>query len=363
MRFTQVVGSVVDTHFDDVGTLISAEDGRMNAIRGSQGRGAARRLAALVLVPVLLMTGCGGDPNRIHASGMIEMDEIDVGSLVGGRVARLTVDEGDAVRAGDTLVVLDREELAAEFEVQAAQAERAAAQSREVTTGPRAQEVRVARAQLASAQTQLDLAETELARSESLFRSQVSSRAELDRARSVREDALGRRNAARERLDQLEAGSRREEIVAARQAATAARASVVAALSRLRELVLTAPISGVVLLRNFEPGELAGPNQPVLTLGNPDSLWLRVYVAAPDLARIRRGSAAVIHLTGVRETFPGRVVEIGTRAEFTPRAALTEEERANIVFPVKIALAPSDGVLKAGLPADAWIEGVTRLPP
>jgi HlyD family secretion protein len=331
----------------------------MNPARCSPVRSVAL-LAALALVPVSLLAGCGRDADTIHASGIIEMDEIDVGSLVGGRIARLTVDEGDSVSAGDTLAVIDREEIAAEFEVQAAQAERAAAQSREVAIGPRAQEVRAARAQLTSAQTQLDLAEADLARTEELFRSQVSSQAELDRARAARGEALGQRDAARERLAELEAGSRKDEIVAARQAATAARASAAGARSRLRELVLTAPISGVVLLRNFEPGELAGPSQPVLTLGNPDSLWLRVYIPAPDLARIRRGSAAVIHLTGVRETFPGRVVEIGTRAEFTPRAALTEEERANIVFPVKIALAASGGVLKAGLPADARIEGVTR---
>jgi HlyD family secretion protein len=307
-----------------------------------------------------LSSGCGRDPRHVAASGIIEMDEIDVASMVGGRIARLAVDEGDTVRAGDTLAVLDREEIAAELQVQAAQAERAAAQSREVATGPRGEEIRTARANLASTQSQLDLAEAEASRTESLFKSQVSSQAELDRARATRADAVARRDAARERLSQLEAGSRKEEVVAASQAASAARASVVAARSRLRELVLVAPVSGVVLLRNFEPGELAGPNQAVVTLGNPDSLWLRVYVPAPDLARIARGAAVDVHLTGVRETFQGRVVEIGTRAEFTPRAALTEEERANIVFPVKIALDASHGILKAGLPADARIVSATR---
>ena len=321
---------------------------------------ASRALLALVALLALPLAGCGGDSRHVHASGMIEMDEVDVASLVGGRIALLKVDEGDTVRAGDTLAVLDRDEIAAEFEAQAAQAERAAAESREVVRGPRVEEIRTARANLAAIQSQLDLAEAELSRAEKLFASQVASQAELDKARSTRGDALARRDAARERLRQLEAGSRPEEIAAARQAATAARATLVAARSRLRELVLVAPTSGVVLTRNFEPGELAGPNQAVVTLGNPDSLWLRVYVAAPDLARITRGAAAEVHLTGVARTFQGRVVEIGTRGEFTPRAALTEEERANIVFPVKIALDPTGGILKAGLPADARVVSAMR---
>ena len=311
--------------------------------------------AAAVLLALLALAGCGRDPNVIRASGIIEMDEIDVASLVGGRVMRLTVDEGDSVRLGDTLVVLERDEVAAEFQAQAAQAERAAALSREIVAGPRSQEIRAARANLASSQAQLEWSETELARTGSLFRSQVVSQAEMDRARTTHNDALARRDAARERLGLLEAGSRQGEIVAAREAASAARAAALGARSRLRELILTAPMTGVVLLRNFEPGELAQPGQPVVTLGNPDSLWMRVYVAAPDLARVKLGAPVEVRLTGSERSFPGRVVEIATRAEFTPRAALTEEERANIVFGVKIALAPSGGVLKAGVPADARI--------
>ncbi len=326
-------------------------------MKQSARRAVALGAAVMVALPaVSSLAGCGRDPRAIHASGIIEMDEIDVASMIGGRVARLTVDEGDSVRAGDTLAVLERDEIAAEFLAQSAQAERAAAQSREVVTGPRAQEIRAARATLASAEAQLEGAEKELARAENLFKDQVVSQAELDRARTARDDALARRDAAEERLHLLEAGSRGEQVVAAREAVAAARAALSGARSRLRELVLTAPASGVVLLRSFEVGELALAGQPVLTLGNPDSLWMRVYVAAPDMGRVRLGAPVEVHLTGFgKRVFKGRVVEIATRAEFTPRAALTEEERANLVFAVKVVLDPSDGVLKAGLPADAII--------
>jgi len=111
-----------------------------------------------------------------------------------------------------------------------------------------------------------------------------------------------------------------------------------------------------VLLKNFEPGELVQPGQPIVTLGDPDSLWVRVYVAATEIGRVRLGARAQVFAEGFgNRTFPGRVVFIATGAEFTPRAALTEEERANLVFAVKIAMDPTGGALKAGLPVEVRV--------
>jgi HlyD family secretion protein len=317
-------------------------------------RGASWVVAVAILV--LVLTGCGGRRPYVRASGVVEMDEIDVASLEGGRVVRLSADEGDSVRAGDTLAVLQRGELAAQVDAQLAQAGRAAAQSLEVTRGPRDEDIRIAHADLASAIAQLDLAEKQLARAQELQAGHVIAQADLDRARTDRDAAIARRDAARQRVTLLEAGSRREEVTAAREAASAARAQLAAVRSRLGELVLTAPSHGVVLLKNFEAGELALPGQPVVTLGDPDSLWVRVYVGAPEIGRVRLGARAEVFAEGFgRRPFTGRVIFIATSAEFTPRAALTEEERANLVFAVKIAVDPTGGALKPGLPVEVRI--------
>jgi HlyD family secretion protein len=314
-----------------------------------------------IVVLGLLMaaaSGCGNHAPYVRASGVVEMDEIDVASLEGGRIVRLMTDEGDSVRVGDTLAVLQRGELAAQVEAQVAQAGRAAAQSQAVTTGPRTEEVRIARADLASAATQLDLAEKQLARAKELAAGHVIAQADLDRAINERDAALARRDAAQQRLTMLEAGSRREDVTAARDAAVSARAQLAAVRSRLGELVLLAPVHGVVLLKNFEAGELAMAGQPVVTLGNPDSLWVRVYVGAPEIGRVRLGARAEVFAEGFgNHTFPGRIVYISSSAEFTPRAALTEEERANLVFAVKIAMDPTGGALKPGLPVEVRIAG------
>ena len=312
-------------------------------------------LAIALAAGLFAVGGCGDGQGEVRGSGTIEFDEIDVSSLVGGRVKTLRVDEGDVVRAGDTLAVLERGELTAAVEEQSAQAAKARALLSDQEAGARAQELRAARAEREASASDLSLAESEFQRVQTLFADKVAAAAELDKARSNRDAARARLDAASEQLALLEAGSRSGQVAAARAAAHAADAGVAGARSRTQELVLTAPADGVVLLRNANRGEVVAPGTPVYTLGDPEKLWIRVYVGAPLLPRVQRGATARVKVNGVSREFQGRVVEIATRAEFTPRAALTEEERSNLVFGVKVLIDPSGGVLKPGLPADVVI--------
>jgi len=305
---------------------------------------------AATLIAALALVSCR---QEVQGSGTIELDEVDVASLVGGRLLALAVSEGDTVHAGDTLAVLDRGEVAADLEAQIAQADRAKAQARDLASGSRPAEVTMARAELAAAEAERRLADTEFQRAERLARSQAIAQSELDQARARADATAARARAASEQLRMQEQGFRRNQVAAASDAARAAMATLAGARSRAGELVLRAPRDGVVLLKNFEVGEVVTPGVPVVTLGDPESLWIRVYIAAPELPSVRIGSTAQVRPIGSKQTYPGRVVSIATQAEFTPRAALTEEEQANLVFAVKVALAPTQGVLKPGLPADA----------
>jgi len=309
-----------------------------------------------ILVLLLTLASCSRDSDRVRGSGTVEMDEVDIASMVGGRVVQLRVDEGDAVHAGDTLAVLDRGEIAAELVTQAARAQSAQAQYRDLASGARPAEVMTARADVTAAEAASKFTESEFDRASKLLAEGAVAQSEVDRLRSERDAARARLRAAREKLNLQEQGYRRQQVAAARDAAEAANAQLAGARSRLGELYLVAPADGVVLLRNYEPGEVAGSGSPVLTLGNPDSLWIRVYIAAPKLGGVRLGAPVEVVSRGAPgKRFAGRVVEISSRAEFTPRAALTEEEQSNIVFAVKVALDPTAGALKAGLPADAFI--------
>jgi len=311
---------------------------------------------ALPLLIALAAASCSKSGD-IRGSGTIEMDEVDVSSLSGGRVVRLAVNEGDSVRAGDTLAVLDRGELVADLQAQAARAQSAAAQYRDLQAGARPEEVLAARAELAAARADAELADSNFVRMQKLAASRVVAAQDLDRARAARDAAHAKARASAENLRMRETGYRTQQVNAARDAATAAQAQLAGARSRADELVLTAPITGVVLLKNFQTGEVAQPGMAVVTLGDPDSLWMRVYVDAPRMTALRLGDPAEVKPVGASRTYPGRVVEIASRAEYTPRAALTEEEQANLVFGVKLTLQPSGGALKAGLPAEARIRG------
>ncbi len=309
--------------------------------------------AALILGASFL--GCSRSDREIRGSGTIELNEVDIASLVGGRVTGVLVDEGDSVMVGDTLVALAQGEVTAGVRAQEAETERAQALARDQELGPRVEERKAAKADLDTAEAALLLAERELVRIRSLYEKQLVPQSDLDRVTTQRDQAAGRRDAAAQRYRLLETGYRRSVVEAAQKGAEAAGAGLASARSKARELTLTAPISGVVLLKSVEQGEVVGPAVPILTLGDPRKLWMRVYIAAPLVVRVRLGDKVEVRVLGEDRSYSGRVVEIATRAEFTPRAALTEEERANIVFGVKVALDPQDGTLKPGMPADARI--------
>jgi HlyD family secretion protein len=304
----------------------------------------------------LALAGCSNGNGTIRGSGTIEMDEVDVASIVGGRLVRLTVAEGDTVQRGDTLAVLDNQEVATGFAAQVAETERAQSQARDLQQGARPAELIIAREALRAAEADLELARTSFARTEKLFKAGVAPQAEMDLARNQRDAAEARTATAREQLRLQEEGYRRAQVAAAKQGAAAAVAQLAGAHSRATELVLTAPRPGVVLLVNYVTGELVPAGAPVLTLGDPDSLWMRVYVSAPLLPKVRLGAPVEVRPVGAKQPYAGHVVSIATEAEFTPRAALTEEEQANLVFGVKLVLAKTQGALKAGLPADARIQ-------
>lgn len=312
-----------------------------------------RRLA----LGCVLLAACGRAPEDVVvASGTIEATEIDLAPLAVGRLVELRVREGDSVRAGDTVAVLARAELAGQIAEARARLDAARAALRLLEQGARAEDVAAARATLTAAETELEQAGRELERVRALAERALATPEQLERVRAAEAQARGRRDVARQTLNRLQAGARREELEAARAEVAAAEASYAQARAASDELVLMSPVAGVVLWRNFEPGEAVPAGRAVVTLLDPADLWLRVYVGQNALARLRLGQPAeVVTDAAPGRRFAARVVEIAPRAEFTPRAALTERERADLVFAVRLAVQDPSGTLKPGMPADGWI--------
>jgi HlyD family secretion protein len=288
------------------------------------------------LLALLLAAACssaGADP--FEARGTVEVPEVDISALSSARVVAVRVEEGARVEAGDTLAALTQVDLDASIAAERARVATALANLRDLEAGSRPEEIARARAELGAARAEVDRTSKDLERIRDLVSREVASREALDHAVSAEQVARGRMQAAEEALRLLQAGSRREQVAGARGALAGARAALAQIEARATDLVLTAPVGGIVLSRNAEPGEALGAGVPVLTLGEMARPFVRVYLPQSVVSGLALGAAVEV-VTGDGRLLPGRVVAINPRAEFTPRVALTESERADLMFGVKV---------------------------
>jgi len=351
----------------------------------------------------------GKNGNVIRVSGNIEVIDAEVGFKIPGRVKERRVDEGEMVKAGDVIAVLesaDLEEEVAEKEAvfraakaaweevkngsrkeekEAAQAakEKAAKYYEELQSGSRPQEIEAAQATLQSAEVEKARLADELERAKRLYHEKhilsaqeyqaqeaaylVASakwREALERYKLV---TLGPRDEQKQQakaaLDQatwqyklVEAGPRQEARDQAKARLDQAKAGLALAKTRLSYATVVSPLTGVVLSKNIEPGEYVSPGTPVVTVGDLAHPWLRAYIDEPDLNRVKYGQKARI----TTSRYPGKyydawVTFIASEAEFTPKNVQTEKERTKLVYRIKIEAKNPNLELKRGMPADAEI--------
>jgi len=246
----------------------------------------------------------------LRVSGTVEIRELLLAPLASGRLTRLLKDEGDTVRRGDTIAVLEQPGLEALISQRRAQAQAAAERTAEITAA-------VADSQRAA---------NDLRRAVPLHESGVISAQQFETLTSA-------------------------------AAAAAARLQAVRAATRDSAAAVIAPDDGIVLSRFADPGEALATGTPVISLGLVHRPWIRAYVGDRYVGRVKVGAAVTVRPDGYDRAFSGRVVEISSRAEFTPRAALTERERADLVFGLKVELDSADagGRVKAGMPVTVEI--------
>ncbi len=324
--------------------------------RGRARAGRLKRTSALLLLFAGAACG-GGEDDRIEGTGTIEVVEMDVASLIPARVSRVLVDDGQSVRFGDTLALLTQAATSSEVEVRRGALQRAEAVLRDLEAGARPGEVRQSSAEVTAAEAEAARLARDYSRAQALYDGGAISRQDLEAARTQATVAAQRANSARQGRQLVVEGTRPERISAARADVATARAALDAARGTAAELALTAPASGTIIRRLADPGETVAPGEPVVTLGKTDSLWVRIYLSPEAVARIRVGDEASATLDDFpSRRFSARVAAIASRAEFTPRVALTERERADLLFGVKVTLADASGALKPGLPVTVRIE-------
>jgi len=302
-----------------------------------------------------LVRGKGGGEVLV-ANGTIEATEVEVSSKLPGRIAQLLVKEGDTVQAKQIIARLDMAEIEAEVAQHQAAWARTEAQLKELLAGSRVEEIEEARANLRQAEDNLKLAKDDWDRFDNLFKEGAISAQERDRAKNKVEVAISQVKAARERYQMIRIGPRPEVIEAARHERDRAKAALGAAQVRLRDGTILAPLAGIVLTKRAEQGEIINPGFPIVVLIDPDDLWLRVYIPESEIGLVKIGQKGTITVDSFpNRRFEGKVIEISSKAEFTPRTVQTKKERVNLVFGVKISLDNRERLLKPGMPADAQL--------
>ncbi len=313
-------------------------------------------IIAMLLMIQFLGCGNGNDKNSIEASGDIEATDVVVSAKVGGQIEKLNFIEGDKIKQGDTLLVLDSETSRIQLEGAIGARRLAEAQLQLLKNGARKEDVKQAEAALNSAKSNYDLAKADKERYDKLFETKTISATQHDDVVNRYQVAFQQYNAAKENFQKMSHYARPEEIKQAEAALDQAKANEDIVRKNIRDSYVVAPISGFVVEKYFEAGETVSPLSSLLKLSDQSVVKLKIYVSEEELGKVKLGQKADVTVDAYKsKTFEGKVIYISPEAEFTPKNIQTQDERTKLVFAVKIEIKNPEFDLKPGMPADAKI--------
>ena len=314
-----------------------------------------------ILIVILLMLqflGCGNGngKNTIEASGDIEATDVVVSAKVGGQIEKLNFVEGQKIKKGDTLLVLDSETSKIKLEGAIAARELAEAQLQLLKNGARKEDIKQAEAALNSAKANYELAKNDKERYDKLFETKTISETQHENYVNRYLVTLQQYNAAKENYEKMNHFARPEEIKQAEARLNQTIANEDLIKKNIRDSYVIAPISGFVVEKYFEAGETVSPLSSLLKLSDLSVVKLKIYISEEELGRVKLGQKADVTVDAYKDKkFEGRVIYISPEAEFTPKNIQTQDERTKLVFAVKIEVNNPDFDLKPGMPADAVV--------
>lgn len=308
--------------------------------------------------------------NSIRLYGNIDIRQVQLSFNDSDRIARMLVDEGNAVHAGQLLAELTEQRYA---DAVAQDQGRVAAQKQIVArmlAGSRPEEIAAARAEVAAARADTIAAKANLTNAELLYhrletlaRQQFVSLQSRDDAKRSWQAAGAALAASLQVLDAKQQalrlaliGPRKEDIAAAQATLQADHATLALAKKKLDDTRLYAPEDGVIQNRILEPGDMASPQTPVFTLALDNPVWARVYLAEPEMGKVATGMRAWIESDSFPgQQLPGWVGFISPVAEFTPKNVETTQLRSQLVYRVRVYACNSDHRLRLGMPVTVTI--------
>lgn len=271
-------------------------------------------------------------PGFVYGNGHVEGTNVRIAAETGGRVVEHAIIEGQPVKAGQRLIVIDpgtsRDQLVAvQSELASLRNSRSALDAQSVTWTHH-----------------VDTARQQVARVQRLVETKLASQQYLDQALDAARQAEGQLNQLRAQRQAMDG-----------QIASA-EARVRQAETQIGRTEVVAPEDGTILVRSIEQGEVIQAGQPLALLVDLKRLELKIYLTAAEIGKVRLDQPARVRVDAFAErTFDARVARVDAFAQFTPRDIHLPDERAQTVYGVTLALANPDELLKPGMPADAWV--------
>ena len=308
-------------------------------------------LAGIALTAIVLVLTTFSANEDAEFPGYMEADLVLVGSEQGGRVLALSVEEGNSVKQGDPIFVLESEEqeasvAAAKARVQEAEARLADAKAEL----QRPDEIHVLEAALAQSQAMLQQANNNLERARALFAKGWITKAQLDDAIAQHDRNEAAVAEAEKRITAAKLPGRSDMIHAAAANAEAARHALIEAEKNLGKRKVVAPAGGTVEEVYFRPGEVVNSGQAVVALLPPRNLKVRFFVAEPERAGLQVDQSVKVSCDGCPPDLHAKISFIGREAEFTPPVIFSREQRQKLVYLVEARPEGAAADLTAGQP-------------
>jgi multidrug resistance efflux pump len=339
-----------------------------------------RRRLSLLLILLVILGGAGyaflmPGPDTLTLTGIVTTNEVTVSPQIEGRIAKLAVAEGDTVTRDQVIALIDPQELKAESAFYTSSEAGVGAQVREAEAALRyqqqetAQQIAQAESTLAAIQSQqaeadaaFEKARLDLDRAQSLVKQHVVSGQEFDQARTAHDAAKAHVESLRKQVEAQRASlalaqanaqqiaMRRSQLQNNEHLRQAAAAQREKADVRLAYTEIRAPIDGIVDVRAVRTGEVVTPAQPLVTLINPDDLWIRIDVEETYIDRVRLGDHLKIRLPSGEER-DGVVFFRGVNAGFATQRDVSRTKRDIKTFEVRVRVDNKDRRLAVGMTA------------
>jgi len=303
------------------------------------------RIILSIITVALFLLGCNSNENGHDASGTFEVDEVIVSSEIGGQLLSFKVDEGDTLSKGQTVGVIDSTNLS----LQKQQVE-ASIRSLSQKTSDAGPQIKLLQNQLEVQQSQMNNMLHERKRLENLLKADAATSKQLDDM-DAQIDVLRRQMT----VTQQQIAVQRNNVSTQNRSVLSEAAPMRKQVSQIGEQLSKAniinPVNGTVITKYVEEGEYTSPGKALYKIADLSTVTLRAYVTGAQLPQIKLGQQVTVLIdSGANKyrQYPGTITWISDKAEFTPKTIQTKEERANLVYAIKIKV-KNDGYLKIGM--------------